>query len=105
MGAIASQLADRVVLTSDNPRGEAPDAIIAEIMKGMHGHYQVEADRAMAINLAIHSAMPGDIVLLAGKGHESYQEVAGVKQPFDDALMAKRALETHPKSLAKELSL
>ena len=105
MGAIASQLADWVVLTSDNPRGEAPDAIIAEIEQGIHGRYQVEADRAMAIGLAIHSAMPGDIVLLAGKGHESYQEVAGVKQPFDDALMAKRALETHPKLSAKELTL
>jgi UDP-N-acetylmuramyl-tripeptide synthetase len=95
MASVAAQLADRVIVTSDNPRSESPEAIIAEVVRGMTGRYQVEADRAAAIKLAILSAQPGDIVLLAGKGHETYQEVAGVKQPFDDVLLAKLALQQY----------
>ena len=95
MGSVAAQLADQVIVTSDNPRGESPEAIIAEVVHGMPGTYQVEPDRALAIKLAIKLAQPGDVVLLAGKGHESYQEIAGIKQPFDDVLLAKQALQQY----------
>lgn len=101
MGAVASKLADKVIVTSDNPRGESPDAIIAEVVHGMLGSYQIEPDRALAIDLAIKTAQPGDIVLLAGKGHESYQEVAGVKQAFDDVLMANKFLQQYQASRAQ----
>lgn len=101
MGAVASQLADQVIVTSDNPRSEAPEAIIAEVVRGMTGAYQIEQDRALAIKQAIKMAQPGDIVLLAGKGHENYQEIAGMKQPFDDALMAKQALQQYQVSMAQ----
>lgn len=95
MGSVAAALADQVIVTSDNPRGESPQAIIAEVVRGISGSYQVEPDRALAIKRAIQSAQPGDIVLLAGKGHETYQEVAGVKQPFDDVEQARLALEQY----------
>jgi UDP-N-acetylmuramyl-tripeptide synthetase len=96
MGSVAAALADQVIVTSDNPRSESPDAIIAEVLQGMNGAvYQVQPDRAQAIKLAILSAQPGDIVLLAGKGHETYQEVAGVKQPFDDVEQAGLALQQY----------
>lgn len=101
MGAVASKLADKVIVTSDNPRGEAPEAIIAEVVRGMQGAYQLEPDRALAIELAIKTAQPGDIVLLAGKGHETYQEVAGIKQPFDDVLMANKALQQYQTRMAQ----
>lgn len=86
MGAIAETLADVVVLTSDNPRSERPEAILAEIRAGMRGTgraLQIE-DRREAIYAALDEAAPGDLVLLAGKGSESYQEVRGRKLPFDD---------------------
>ena len=96
MGSVAAALADQVIVTSDNPRSESPEAIIAEVLHGMNDAvYQVQADRAQAIKLAILSAQPGDIVLLAGKGHETYQEVAGVKQPFDDVEQARLALQQY----------
>jgi UDP-N-acetylmuramyl-tripeptide synthetase len=96
MGSVAAKLADQVIVTSDNPRSESPDAIIAEVLQGMNGAvYQVQPDRAQAIKLAILSAQPGDIVFLAGKGHETYQEVAGVKQPFDDVEQAGLALQQY----------
>ncbi|WP_300620515.1 UDP-N-acetylmuramoyl-L-alanyl-D-glutamate--2,6-diaminopimelate ligase [Dokdonella sp.] len=98
MGAIAEALADRIVITDDNPRGEDGDAIVAQIAAGL-AHPQdatVERDRAGAISLAIATAKPGDIVLIAGKGHEPYQEVAGRKQPFDDLAVARRVLEMRP---------
>jgi len=96
MGSVAAELADQIIVTSDNPRSESPDAIIAEVLQGMNGAvYQVQPDRAQAIKLAILSAQPGDIVLLAGKGHETYQEVAGVKQPFDDVEQARLALQQY----------
>ncbi|MBM3347863.1 MAG: UDP-N-acetylmuramoyl-L-alanyl-D-glutamate--2,6-diaminopimelate ligase [Betaproteobacteria bacterium] len=96
MGAIAARHADRVVLTSDNPRGEDPLLILDDILAGM-GEGQsaaplVDPDRAAAIRAAILAAATSDVVLIAGKGHEDYQEVAGVKRPFSDALEAQAAL-------------
>ena len=93
MGEAASRLADKVVVTSDNPRHEDPATIIDEVIAGMSGDYHIEADRAAAIDLAICDAKPGDIVLIAGKGHEDYQDIGGVKLPFDDREVARRMLE------------
>jgi UDP-N-acetylmuramyl-tripeptide synthetase len=93
MGAIAEALADRVVLTSDNPRGEDAQAIIAAIAAGMRRAPQVEADRARAVAEAVADAAAGDVILLAGKGHEPYQEIAGVRHPYSDLAAAKSALE------------
>ncbi|MDP1653046.1 MAG: UDP-N-acetylmuramoyl-L-alanyl-D-glutamate--2,6-diaminopimelate ligase [Rhodocyclaceae bacterium] len=92
MGAIAEQLADAVVLTSDNPRNEDPQAIIAAILAGMQSQPAVEPDRTAAINAAIAQADVRDVILLAGKGHEPYQEIAGVRLPFSDLEIAKSAL-------------
>ena len=92
MGAIAEQLADRVMVTSDNPRSEDPQAIIAAIRAGMENHVASEADRAAAIRQAIAQAAANDVILIAGKGHEPYQEIAGVRLPFSDGAHAKSAL-------------
>jgi UDP-N-acetylmuramoyl-L-alanyl-D-glutamate--2,6-diaminopimelate ligase len=96
MGAIATQLADRVLVTSDNPRGEDPDQIIAAIVRGVPKaavvRVQVEADRRHAIRAAIAAARANDVVLVAGKGHEPYQEIDGVRHPFDDLQQAHAAL-------------
>ena len=94
MGAIAAAGADRVVITSDNPRDEEPQAILAQVLVGVTGHDEVDVieDRRAAIAHAVRGAAPGDVVLLAGKGHEDYQEVAGVKRPFSDLLEAQAAL-------------
>ena len=93
MGAIAEALADRVLLTSDNPRGEDAQAIVAAIAAGMRRAPQVEADRARAVAEAVADAGARDVVLLAGKGHEPYQEIAGVRHPYSDLDAAKSALE------------
>ena len=97
MGAIAARLADQVVLTSDNPRHEAPALILAQILAGAdsiggHATVAVIEDRAQAIAHAIHQARADDVIVLAGKGHEPYQDVAGVKRPFLDADVAAAAL-------------
>jgi UDP-N-acetylmuramoyl-L-alanyl-D-glutamate--2,6-diaminopimelate ligase len=96
MGRLAARLADRVLVTSDNPRGEDPAAIASEIVHGIRDtgnrRYSVELDRAIAIANAIGEAGRGDIVLLAGKGHETYQESNGARLPFSDAEHAARAL-------------
>lgn len=92
MGEVAARLADRVVLTSDNPRSEDPQAIIAAIAAGAKGRTETQADRARAIEAAIHGAADEDIVLLAGKGHETYQEIRGVRRPFSDEAAARNAL-------------
>jgi UDP-N-acetylmuramoyl-L-alanyl-D-glutamate--2,6-diaminopimelate ligase len=93
MGAIAERLADHVVLTSDNPRHEDPLLILAEVRAGLHAEpVALVADRAQAIALAVQRAAPQDVVLIAGKGHEDYQEVAGVKRPFLDSDVAGHAL-------------
>jgi len=94
MGAIAEALADIVIVTDDNPRGEDGNAIVAEIVQGLEnpGRATVERDRKKAIALAIHAAHAGDIVLIAGKGHEPYQEIGGVRYPFDDLAVARDVL-------------
>ena len=94
MGAIASRLAARVVLTSDNPRSEAPSFILAQVLAGIAREDGVDVieDRGEAIQHALAEAASNDIVLIAGKGHEDYQEVAGVRRPFSDALAAQAAL-------------
>jgi UDP-N-acetylmuramoyl-L-alanyl-D-glutamate--2,6-diaminopimelate ligase len=91
MGRLAYELADRAILTSDNPRGEDPGAIIEEVLAGAPA-LEVEPDRAAAIATAIGAARPGDVVLIAGKGHEQGQEIAGVVHPFDDREVAREAL-------------
>ncbi len=93
MGAVASRHADRIIVTSDNSRGEDPDAIISEIAAGITVAYEAIADRRAAITAAVASARAGDVVLLAGKGHETYQEVEGQRLPFSDSLEARMALE------------
>ena len=95
MGAIAERLADRVIVTDDNPRGEDGDAIVAQILAGMDrpDAVVVQRDRARAIGLALSGAAPGDVVLVAGKGHENYQEAGGERRPFDDLDVARAAME------------
>jgi UDP-N-acetylmuramoyl-L-alanyl-D-glutamate--2,6-diaminopimelate ligase len=101
MGAIAARLADRVVVTSDNPRSEAPERIIAEILAGVGprpdgaGPVESDPDRRRAIARGIELAGPGDVLVIAGKGHEQGQEFAeGRKEPFDDVTVAREALGT-----------
>ncbi len=91
MGGIASRLADRVVLTSDNPRSEMPAAIIDDIRVAAPGA-EVITDRAEAIRRTILAAHPADVVLIAGKGHEPYQEIAGQRRPFSDVSEARLGL-------------
>ena len=93
MGAIACQFADRVIVTSDNPRSEAPESIIDDILRGCDDSPIVESDRAAAIALVIAEAEVGDTVLIAGKGHETYQEIDGVRLPFNDAEHAAKHLQ------------
>ena len=92
MGAAAAKLADRVLVTSDNPRSEDPLKIIAEIVAGMPAPRRIEPDRALAIAEAVAGADARDVVLLAGKGHEPYQEIAGVRHPFSDLEVAQSVL-------------
>ncbi|MDE2117278.1 MAG: UDP-N-acetylmuramoyl-L-alanyl-D-glutamate--2,6-diaminopimelate ligase [Betaproteobacteria bacterium] len=93
MGTVAAKLADSCIVTSDNPRNEEPHDIISAIVTGMSGQdYQIIEDRALAIELAISNAQAADTVLVAGKGHEDYQEINGVKYPFSDVEVAQRAL-------------
>jgi UDP-N-acetylmuramyl-tripeptide synthetase len=95
MAAVAEKNADRVVVTSDNPRSEKPEAIISQVLLGLsHAEcVQVEVDRARAIAETVAAAAAEDVILLAGKGHEDYQEVAGIKFPFSDQAHAQQALE------------
>jgi len=104
MGAIAAKYADTIVVTSDNPRNEDPERIIDNIMAGIaDGNLIIrESDRRRAIALAIESASAGDIVLIAGKGHETYQEVKGVRHSMDDRLIASEAMAHKAASLIKE---
>ena len=92
MGQAAARLADHVIVTSDNPRSEDPDAIIAQVLAGVSGDAEAIEDRQVAIFSAVHQAQAGDVVLLAGKGHETYQEIAGVRHPFNDREVARAAL-------------
>ncbi|EKF74269.1 UDP-N-acetylmuramoylalanyl-D-glutamate--2, 6-diaminopimelate ligase [Alcanivorax hongdengensis A-11-3] len=95
MAAVAERLADVLVLTSDNPRSEAPQAIIDDMLAGVSDPQRVhcQVERRVAINEAIQRAAPGDVVLLAGKGHETYQEIAGVRHHSDDRELARQALQ------------
>jgi UDP-N-acetylmuramoyl-L-alanyl-D-glutamate--2,6-diaminopimelate ligase len=96
MGAIASKLSDKVFLTADNPRSEDPEAIIGQMAEGvpisLRKKVLREPDRRLAIEKALSMAVAGDIVLIAGKGHETYQEIAGIKHPFDDRVEVRRVL-------------
>jgi UDP-N-acetylmuramoyl-L-alanyl-D-glutamate--2,6-diaminopimelate ligase len=100
MGAIAADLADQVVVTSDNPRTEDPQQILADVVAGIPvGRSRgrpavVEGDRATAIATAIADAAPGDLVLIAGKGHEDYQILGTTKIHFDDREEAEKALRS-----------
>ncbi|REK67025.1 MAG: UDP-N-acetylmuramoyl-L-alanyl-D-glutamate--2,6-diaminopimelate ligase [Cohnella sp.] len=100
MGRLAAQLADRVIVTSDNPRSEDPLAILRDIEAGIaeagssRDRYTLEPDRREAIRKAVEMASPGDVVLIAGKGHETYQIIGGVTHDFDDRLVAKEALRS-----------
>ena len=97
MGRVAEQLADRCIVTSDNPRDENPAEIVAQITLGMRGNnHRVIIERAAAIHHAIAHAQPGDTVLIAGKGHEDYQEIGGVKHAFSDLQVAQQALQSWP---------
>lgn len=111
MGRAVGRLSDAAIITSDNPRGEDPLQIISHIEQGMAGlmqrsqsvrlhEYHVEVDRKKAIWTALSKAVPGDIVLIAGKGHETEQEISGQRFPFDDRRVAEEALEClHPTKL------
>jgi UDP-N-acetylmuramoyl-L-alanyl-D-glutamate--2,6-diaminopimelate ligase len=95
MGEAAASRADRLIVTSDNPRSEDPDAIVAEVMEGTGPDVDREPDRRRAIALAVETAHPGDVVVIAGKGHEQGQEFeGGRKEPFDDRDVAREALRS-----------
>jgi len=98
MGLVAERNADVLVITSDNPRGESPFRIVSDIRAGLSREPSLtELDRGAAIRAAIARAEPGDVVLVAGKGHEPYQEVGGVRLPFSDADSAIAALDARPR--------
>ena len=92
MGRVATRHADRVIVTSDNPRGEPPMAIIEDILEGAARECVVIEDRRRAVHEAILAAAPDDIVVVAGKGHEPYQEIRGVRHPYSDAQAVRAAL-------------
>ena len=97
MAEIASELSTKIILTSDNPRNEDPDVIISEMEKGVPPQNQKKVlaitDRKQAIKTACQLAQPNDIILIAGKGHETYQEIKGIRTDFDDMKMVKEILE------------
>ena len=96
MGEVSGRLADLTVITSDNPRFEEPQAIMDDIRTGMEkteGRYVEICDRKEAIRYVISHAQEGDIIVLAGKGHEDYQEIKGVKYPMDERTLIREVLE------------
>ena len=96
MGEVSGKLADFTIITSDNPRFEDPEAILADIESAIsktEGKYIKITDRKEAIAYAIHHGQPGDVIVLAGKGHEDYQEICGVKHPMDERVLIKEILE------------
>jgi UDP-N-acetylmuramoyl-L-alanyl-D-glutamate--2,6-diaminopimelate ligase len=99
MAKIAADMSDRVILTSDNPRTEDPLVILTQMQQGIGPQHMRNvlsiSDRREAIRTAVALARPGDIVLVAGKGHEKYQEINGVKYPFDDMEVLKENLNTN----------
>jgi UDP-N-acetylmuramoyl-L-alanyl-D-glutamate--2,6-diaminopimelate ligase len=92
MGQVARELADSIVLTNDNPRSEEPIAIVEAILQGTGTDVEIDLDRRSAIEWAIAGASAGDVVVIAGKGHEQGQEIAGAVHPFDDRDVAREAL-------------
>jgi UDP-N-acetylmuramoyl-L-alanyl-D-glutamate--2,6-diaminopimelate ligase len=95
MAAIAAQYSDFVIATSDNPRFEEPEDILRDVEQGLLGSttsYELIVDRQEAISRAIEWAQAGDVILLAGKGHETYQEIRGTRLPCDDRVLARAAL-------------
>ena len=98
MAATAAKLSDRTILTSDNPRSEEPDAIIREMETGLDTEMQKNSlsitDRREAIRTAVMLARPGDVICVVGKGHEKYQEIKGVKHPFDDKEVLRETFKT-----------
>jgi UDP-N-acetylmuramoyl-L-alanyl-D-glutamate--2,6-diaminopimelate ligase len=100
MGAVAARLSDVVIVTSDNPRSEPPEAIIEEIQRGMARQSRAErlaiVDRRDAIARALEIAGPGDVVVVAGKGHETYQVVRDRTLPFDDRQVVRDLLKRLP---------
>lgn len=96
MGEVSGNYADFTIITSDNPRFEEPEAILADIETGISkttGKYIKIIDRKEAIAYAIHHGQPGDVIVLAGKGHEDYQEICGVKHPMDERVLIQEILE------------
>ena len=96
MGEISGKIADYTIITSDNPRTEKPEDIVEQIEAGIKktkGKYEVVVDRVEAIEKAIKMANKKDIIILAGKGHEPYQEINGVKYPFDERIIVKEIIE------------
>jgi UDP-N-acetylmuramoyl-L-alanyl-D-glutamate--2,6-diaminopimelate ligase len=91
---VAARAADQIIVTSDNPRNENPQAIIDQVMPALSDHAGVfeQVDRAQAIAMAVRQASPADVVLVAGKGHEDYQDVAGERRPFSDLAQVRAAL-------------
>ena len=105
MGEIGGRLADLCIITSDNPRTEDPMAIIAAIEEGIKltgKPYVVIEDRREAIRHALEMGQDGDVIVLAGKGHETYQEIMGVKRPFDEKIVVQELLEEIQESGAQE---
>ena len=98
MAAAAQAAADQLIVTSDNPRDESPQAIIHQVLAGLTGRLAtlVERDRARAIERALHEANTQDVVLVAGMGHETYQEIAGQRLPFSDVDQVRQALAARP---------
>jgi UDP-N-acetylmuramoyl-L-alanyl-D-glutamate--2,6-diaminopimelate ligase len=102
MGAAAEEGADWTVVTSDNPRSEVPEKIVEDILSGMRRKtHEVVLDRKAAIRRAIEGAGPRDIVLIAGKGHETVQEIGGRVEPFDDVAIAASVLENLPSEFGR----
>ena len=96
MGEVSGRLADYTIITSDNPRTEEPEKIISDIEEGIKktkGKYTVIVDRVEAIKHAIEIAGKKDIIVLAGKGHEPYQEINGVKYPFDERIIVNQIIK------------
>ena len=103
MGEISGKIADYTIITSDNPRTENPQKIVEQIEEGIKktkGKYEVVVDRVEAIEHAIKMANPKDIIILAGKGHEPYQEINGVKHPFDERIIVRDIIEKMQKNSA-----
>ena len=95
MGEISGKIADYTIITSDNPRTENPEEIVNQIEEGIkntNGKYEKIVDRTEAIKKAIKIASKSDIVVLAGKGHEPYQEINGIKHPFDERIIVKEII-------------